>query len=74
MNLAQIVVLAGVAVSFVGFVFFRQPGVPLLFFGPVWRASRYVTPTGARLWIAGSCLSLAGVVMMLSGWVRHVPA
>jgi hypothetical protein len=48
--------------------------VPLLFFGPVWRASRYVTPTGARLWIAGSCISLAGVVMMLSGWFQHVPA
>jgi hypothetical protein len=54
------IMLAGLVLAFAGFIFFRKPGVPLWFHGPVWRASEYVTPAGELLWKAGSVLSLLG--------------
>lgn len=67
MEFGLVFMLAGLALSFIGFIFFRQPDVPLLFFGPVWRASKYVTPKGAALWVGGSCVGLVGIAITL--WV-----
>jgi hypothetical protein len=61
--------LAGLAQSFAGFIFFRQPGVSLLFFGPVWRASKYLTPPGVALWVGGTALCLVGVLFIALGHV-----
>ena len=55
--------LVGLVQVFVGFIFFRQPGVPMMFFGPIWRASRYLTPPGVALWVAGQVIAIAGLVV-----------
>lgn len=65
MALGIILTSTGLVLSFIGAIFYRQPGVPLLFFGPVWRASQYVTPRGAAFWVAGSCVGMAGVAIVL---------
>lgn len=64
-EMPMLLILAGLVLSFVGFTFFRQPGVPFFFLGPVWRASKYVTPTGALLWKAGSLVGLVGAIALL---------
>ena len=60
-----VVMLTGGSLSFVAFIFFRQPGVPLWFLGPVWRARVYVTPMGALLWKASSIVGLSGAALLL---------
>lgn len=65
---SMFVMLAGLVLAFAGFIFFRKPGVPLWFHGPVWRAAEYVTPTGAMLWKAGSVLGLLGTAA-LAWWM-----
>jgi len=61
--------LAGLVQSFCGFLFFRNPGVSVMFFGPVWRARKYLTPPGVALWVGGSALSLVGVLFYLTSRV-----
>ena len=55
--------LVGSVQVFVGFIFFRQPGIPMMFFGPIWRANRYLTPPGVALWVAGQAIATAGLVL-----------
>ena len=69
MNIGIAFAFAGLAQSFAGFIFFRQPGVSLLFFGPVWRASKYLTPPGVALWVGGTSLGLVGILLMALGHV-----
>ncbi|HEV2622044.1 MAG TPA: hypothetical protein VGU65_08145 [Frateuria sp.] len=69
MNIGIALVLAGLVQSFSGFIFFRQPGVSFLFFGPVWRASKYLTPPGVALWVGGSSVGFVGVLIMA---LQHV--
>jgi hypothetical protein len=57
--------VAGIAQSFFGCIFFRNPGVSVMFFGPVWRASKYLTAPGVALWVGGSALSLVGIAFYL---------
>ncbi len=71
MDIGIALAFAGLAQSFAGFIFFRQPGVSFLFFGPVWRASKYLTPPGVALWVGGSSLSLVGIIFILIA-LRHV--
>jgi len=55
--------VAGLSIAFVGFIFFRQVGIPLFFFGPIWRASRYVKPPGVALWIGGLVVGGVGILV-----------
>lgn len=64
MHPAIFVVFLGLAVSLVSWIWFRHPGQRFWFAGPVWRASKYLNPTGARLWIAGTVVSVAGVLWL----------
>lgn len=58
---------AGLAQIFSGFIFFRQQGVSLLFFGPVWRASKYLTPPGVALWVGGLAIGFVGMLFTVLG-------
>ena len=62
---AIFLMVIGIALSLISWIWFRQPGQKFWFAGPVWRASKYLRPAGARLWIAGSFISLAGVLWWL---------
>lgn len=61
MNPPIFVILLGIGMSLVSWIWFRHPGQPFWFAGPVWRATKYVTPAGVRLWIAGSIVSMIGI-------------
>ena len=69
MNIGIALMFAGLAQSFAGFIFFRQPGVSLLFFGPVWRASKYLTPPGVALWVGGLAVGFVGAIFTVLGHV-----
>jgi hypothetical protein len=62
---AIVVICSGLTLSFAAFIFFRKPGVPLWFYGPVWRASEYVTATGSLLWKIGTFVGLTGATLLL---------
>jgi hypothetical protein len=64
-----LVVFLGIGISLVSWIWFRHPGQPFWFSGPVWQASKYVTPAGVRLWIAGSVVSGVGVLWLLGSWL-----
>ena len=64
MNIGMALMLAGLAQSLSGLVFFRQPSVSSRFFGPVWRASKYLTPPGVALWVGGLAVSFVGVLLL----------
>ena len=66
MEAGQVLVIVGLIVSVVAFLFFRLPGVPFFFMGPIWRARRYLTPAGVTLWASGAVLSLVGTALHLS--------
>lgn len=69
MNIGIALMFAGLAQSFAGFIFFRQPGVSLIFFGPVWRASKYLTPPGVALWVGGLSVGFVGAIFTVLGHV-----
>ena len=71
MDVGLALIAAGFAQTFAGFIFFRQPGVRFWFFGPIWRASKYLNPTGVALWVGGSSISLVGVVILLAQVFSH---
>lgn len=56
----------GLAMSFTAFIFYRQPGVNFWFFGTMWHANKYVTPTGVKLWVGGFSLCLFGTAIGLA--------
>ena len=58
--------------SWVAFLFHRQPGVKFWFFGPVWRANEYVTPTGAKLWAGGILVVFTGMAVGFALMWTHV--
>lgn len=64
-SIGTALILAGLAQVFIGFIFFRQPGVPMVFFGPIWRANRYLTSPGVALWIAGQAIGAGGLALWI---------
>ena len=72
MHPATFVVLLGIVMSAVAWIWFRREGqrfwAPT--FRPVWRASEFLAPPGAKLWGAGSLVSLIGVLWLL--WWGYV--
>ena len=58
---------AGLAQSFAGFIFFRQPNEPFMSFGVIWRASQYLTPPGVALWVGGLAIGMVGIVFLMFG-------
>ena len=74
MHPAIYVILLGLALSVVSWLWFRLPGQAFWFKAPVWRASRHLKPAGAKLWAAGSAVSLAGFVWLLSGLLLGLAA
>ena len=58
---------AGIAQAFAGFIFFRQPNVPVMSFGLIWRASQYLTPPGVALWVGGQAIGMVGIVLLMFG-------
>ena len=65
LNMPLAVLYFGLALSLASWLWFRHPGQKFWFAGPVWRASRYLTPAGVKLWVAGTVISLAGLVWLL---------
>jgi hypothetical protein len=65
LNLPLAVLYFGLALSLASWLWFRHPGQKLWFAGPVWRASRYLRPTGVKLWVAGTVISFGGLVWLL---------
>lgn len=63
MNADFALMLAGLAQVFSGFIFFRQPNVPFMFLGPIWRASKYLTPPGVALWVGGQAVGTVGLAL-----------
>jgi hypothetical protein len=63
---AILLVLAGNLSVLVAWVFFRQPGAPLIArdFSP-WRAGRYFRPRGLALYALGLAVLFAGLAVML---------
>ncbi len=66
MHPSLFLILLGVAMSVVSWIWFRHPGQRFWFAGPVWQASKYLNPNGAKLWVTGSIMSLIGI-LWLSG-------
>jgi hypothetical protein len=62
---AMTIMLIGLGMVLIGWLFFRKPGVAFWTFAPVWRASKYLKPLGAALWIAGCMVGLIGVALSL---------
>jgi hypothetical protein len=63
------VFLASIIMMSAGWAFFREPGVPFWGFAPVWRASRYVRPAGAILWVGGALLGVPAALVLLGRWL-----
>ena len=63
------VCLASVILMLVGWTFFRKPGVSFWEFAPVWRASDYVRPVGAVLWVGGAVLGVPAALVFLGRWL-----
>ena len=64
--------LASLILMFVGWAFFRKPGVSFWEFAPVWRASRYVEPIGAVLWVGGALLGVPAALVLMGRWLLRV--
>jgi hypothetical protein len=62
---ATTLMLIGIGMVLLGWLFFRRPGVGFLTVAPIWRANQYLKPLGAALWIAGCAVGLVGVVLFL---------
>lgn len=58
-------IVLGLVLSLVSWIGFRRPGQRFWFAGPVWRASRYLRPAGAALWVAGTAVSTAGLAWLI---------
>lgn len=54
-------IFAGFVQIVLGWVFFRQPGIPFWTTHPVWRANQVVTPAGVALWVGGLVLMFVGI-------------
>jgi len=54
-------IFAGFVQILLGFIFFRQPGVPFWTAKPIWRANQTLTPAGVALWVGGAVLIFMGV-------------
>ena len=65
LNVPLAVLYFGLALSLASWLWLRHPGKKFWFAGPVWRASRYLRPTGVKLWVAGTVISLAGLAWLL---------
>lgn len=61
-TIGTVLIFVGLAQAFVGFIFFRLPNVPMMFFGPISRANRYLTPPGVALWVGGQTIGTIGLV------------
>jgi hypothetical protein len=61
-----ILMAIGLSLSMLGWTRYRHPGQKFWFFGPVWRASDFVTPVGVRLWQAGSIIGLLGALWVIA--------
>ena len=65
-SIGMALILAGLAQVFAGFIFCRQPGVPMMFFGPIWRANQYLTSPGVALWVGGQAIGMVGLVFWIA--------
>lgn len=70
MHPALMVMFLGVALSVASWVWFRLPGQDFWFAAPFWRASKYLRPAGARLWVAGSLITLSGMLWL--AWAQWI--
>jgi hypothetical protein len=52
-TVALIVMLIGITLALLGWLFFRRPGVAFWSFPTIWRANEFLTPPGVALWIGG---------------------
>ncbi len=66
MHPALYAIRLGVLVSLAAWIWFRLPGQPFWAAAPVWHAFSQLTPAGARLWIGGTLISLAGGLWLVS--------
>jgi hypothetical protein len=66
MNIGLALALVGLALIGFGSAFFRHSNVPMMFHGPIWHASKFLKPTGVKLWIVGQAVSTIGLVLW--GW------
>ncbi len=71
MHPSLLIIWLGIGISLVSWIWFRHPGQPFWFAGPVWRASKYLTSTGTRLWITGSIVSMVGVVWLIGSYLAR---
>lgn len=61
MDASWTLIIVGLVLSGISWVFFRKPSVPFWFKGPVWRANHYVKPAGVVLWALGSLICVLGL-------------
>jgi hypothetical protein len=56
------VVLTGLSMGILGWLFFRRPGVSLWTVAPLWETNRHLKPIGSALWVVGCVLAFAGLI------------
>lgn len=70
MSWGMILFMVAVVVVFVGFGFFRKPGVRFWGVMPIWRAGEYLYTPGIVLWWLGIAIMLAANVLLWMDMLR----
>lgn len=65
MHIGFALFISGMAQLFIGWIFFRHPGVSFWVLAPIWKASKYLLPAGVALWVGGLVLAWVGAAALL---------
>ena len=53
--------LLGIVLSSISWIWFRHPGQSIWIYAPVWEAPKYLNKTGVRLWVIGSIIGVLSI-------------